>query len=392
LTSALADSVFCQHDRVHQLGTPGGVLDGLNFVVKDVMRVAGARACCGNPTWLDTHGAADAHAPVVQQLLDAGAELSGLVLSDELTLSLTGENAHYGTPPNAAAPGRVSGGSSSGSAAAVALGLASFALGTDTGGSVRVPASYCGIYGMRPTHGRIDNEGVVPLCTAFDTVGWFARDVGTLRRVGACLFGSWTAAPPLRVRLLLEDAIELLAPATRAAFETSCGSRFDDLERVRLTDFGLPPLAHWAQTYLTIQNAALWNEHHLWLSEHRPLFGPLIQRRFDRLSPPRPAHLAEAESDMRRLHRCVSRLLEGGVAMIVPSASDAAHPRDLPIADIDAITGAGLSLSSIASLCGLPQVSLPLASAAGLPLGLGLIGAAGSDEALLDLSCRIEVA
>ena len=389
MTSALADSVFCQHDRVHQRGAPGGVLDGLSFVVKDVMRVAGARACCGNPSWLATHGAADTHAPVVQQLLDAGAELAGLVLSDELTLSLTGENAHYGTPPNAAAPGRVPGGSSSGSAAAVALGLASFALGTDTGGSVRVPASYCGIYGMRPTHGRVDNDGVVPLCAAFDTVGWFARDVGTLRRVAAGLFGSWTSVPRLRARLLLEDAIEMLAPATRAAFEAMCEARFDNVERVRLADFGLPPLAHWAHTYLTIQNAALWNEHQRWLSEHQPVFGPLIQPRFDRLGPPLPAQVAQAETDMRRLHRCVSGLLEGGAAMIVPSASDAAHPRDLPIAEIDAITGAGLSLSSIASLCGLPQVSLPLASVAGLPLGLGLIGAAGSDEALLDLSCRI---
>ncbi len=100
----------------------------------------------------------------------------GKAITDELTYSLNGENIHYGTPVNPKAPGRIPGGSSSGSAVAVAGELADFALGTDCGGSVRAPASFCGIYGMRPSHGRISTAGVFRLAPRFDTVGWFARD------------------------------------------------------------------------------------------------------------------------------------------------------------------------------------------------------------------------
>ena len=129
-------------------------------------------------------------------LLDAGARIVGKTHTDEMTYSLNGENAHYGTPVNVNAPGRIPGGSSSGSAAAVAAGLVDFALGSDTGGSVRAPASFCGIYGLRPTHGRISLEGACALAASFDTVGWFARDPALLERVGRVLLRDDAPASP----------------------------------------------------------------------------------------------------------------------------------------------------------------------------------------------------
>ena len=215
---------FCRHQLdPRSAGAARGPLLGLSFAVKDVFDVEGVTACYGNPTWLETHAPAARTAPAVAALLDAGATLIGLTLTDELALSLTGENAHYGTPINARCPDRVPGGSSSGSAAAVAARLCDFALGTDTGGSVRVPASHCGIFGFRPTHDAIASDGVCPLAPRFDTVGWFARDAATLARVGDVLLapdrsrtlGDGFAPPSVVVGA---DATALLDPPARSVF------------------------------------------------------------------------------------------------------------------------------------------------------------------------------
>jgi len=154
-------AAFCGHDAVTLAGAPDGPLAGLRFAVKDVFDIAGRVACCGNPDWLATHAPAARTAPAVQRLLDAGADLAGMTITEELVMGMTGENPFYGAPVNVNAPGRVCGGSSSGSAAAVAAGLVDFALGSDTGGSVRVPSSFCGLYGIRTTHGRLPVAGVL---------------------------------------------------------------------------------------------------------------------------------------------------------------------------------------------------------------------------------------
>ncbi|MGZ5154663.1 MAG: amidase family protein, partial [Burkholderiales bacterium] len=160
---------FCRHTHVAVRAAGAGELSGLTFGAKDIYDIAGCKTGFGSPDWLRTHAAASQTAPIVQQLLDAGADLLGKTHTDELTFSLNGENAHYGTPINVNAPGRIPGGSSSGSAAAVAGKLVDFALGSDTGGSVRAPASFCGIYGLRPTHGRVSLDGACPLARGFDT-------------------------------------------------------------------------------------------------------------------------------------------------------------------------------------------------------------------------------
>src|SRR6266550_446595 len=174
--------------------TGSGSLDGLCFAVKDVIDVAGCKTGCGNPTWRDSHPTAVAHAVCVEQLLRAGASCVGKAICDELAFSLLGENYFDGTPLNPRAPDRVPGGSSSGSASAVACGLVDFALGTDTAGSARIPASNCGIWGFRPSLHRISESGILPFAPSSSTVGVFANNLTVMKKVMSVLLASDEAA------------------------------------------------------------------------------------------------------------------------------------------------------------------------------------------------------
>ena len=202
----------------------------------------------------------------------------GKTQTDELTFSLNGENAHYGTPVNVNAPGRIPGGSSSGSAAAVAGGLVDFALGSDTGGSVRAPASFCGVYGLRPTHGRISLEGACPLASSFDTAGWFARDADVMERVGSVLLQE----PPDRTLpkhlLIAEDAFALAGPEATAALERGL-ERVVALGRSKRITVSPEGLREWLEVFRTLQGFEIWAQHGAWVEEAKPDLGPGIRQR-----------------------------------------------------------------------------------------------------------------
>src|SRR5690349_24089318 len=200
-------------------GREGGPLSGLTFAAKDLLDVAGRPTGGGNPDWARTNPIPTRHSWAVQTLLDAGATLIGKTITDEVSLGILGENAFDGTPRNVRAPGRVPGGSSSGSAAAVAAGICDTALGTDTGGSVRVPASFCGLYGIRPTHGRLDLSGMMQQAPTSDTTGWFARDAATFARVSEVMLGEAIPAALPRRLVIARDAFALTDPETAAALE-----------------------------------------------------------------------------------------------------------------------------------------------------------------------------
>src|ERR1700757_1744768 len=182
-------NAFVPDPPVHIEGRLGGPLAGLTFAAKDLFDVAGHPTGGGNPDWARSNPVPTQHAWAVQTLLDAGAALIGKTITDEVSLGILGENPFYGTPVNSRAPGRVPGGSSSGSAAAVAAGICDTALGTDTGGSVRVPASFCGLYGIRPTHGRIDTTRMLPQAPTSDTTRWVARNAETSAKVSSVMRG-----------------------------------------------------------------------------------------------------------------------------------------------------------------------------------------------------------
>jgi len=379
---------FCRHTHVAVAGSGAGPLAGLTFGVKDIYDIAGHRTGFGSPDWLATHPPATRTAPVVAALLAAGADMLGKTQTDELTYSLNGENPHYGTPVNVNAPGRIPGGSSSGSAAAVAGGLVDFALGSDTGGSVRAPASFCGIYGMRPTHGRISLEGACQLAKSFDTAGWFARDAALLDHVGEVLLGAG-AAPQPGAALLAEDAMALLDAAAVAALQpalTRISAELGELRPVTVSAEGPP---RWFQAFRVLQGAEIHVQLGEWAARVQPKLGPGVRERMQWTETISAEEIAGAQAVRDAARRRMDVLLAGHAVLVLPTVPDIAPLRDTPAAALDDFRARAMSLLCIAGLAGLPQVSLPLATLQGCPLGVSLIGARGDDALLLALARRI---
>lgn len=371
-----------------------GPLAGLTFAVKDLFAVAGARTSFGNPDWADSHPAAEADCPLVAACLSAGATLIGRTVMDECAYSLSGRNPHYGAPTNPNAPGRVTGGSSCGSAAAVAGGLADFALGSDTGGSIRIPASYCGLHGLRPTHGALSLEGAVPLAPSFDTAGWFARDAEIMRAVGDVLLPRSPDGLPDEPTgvVLAADAWSLAVPPAQEAlapWRTRLVQRYGDAREIAIgTDDR--PLSMWADDFRAIQAREARRVHGDWVATAKPAFGPEMRKRWAFVESVDPAVAEAAET---RRHDYIARLVDltrNGKVICVPGAPDVAPSMS---ADAEALRdhrGRVLALTCLASLAGLPQIALPWGTCGGLPIALGLIGPAGGDRMLLDVAAALD--
>ncbi len=376
---------FCRHTHAELAGAASGPLAGLTVGVKDIYDIAGHKTGFGNPAWLATHEAASATAPVVQQLVAAGADMIGKTHTDEMAFSLNGENAHYGTPVNVSAPGRIPGGSSSGSAAAVAGGLCDFAIGTDTGGSVRAPASFCGIYGIRPTHGRVSLAGACPLAASFDTCGWFARDPALLERVGRVLLGA--DVPPKPGRLLLaHDAFALAGDAVTQALQPAVArisALFGTAAPVTVSAEGLP---QWFQVFRLLQGAEIWAQHGAWVTRVKPDLGPGVKERIQWTSALDANDVVAAQEKREDISRRMSALLAGNTVLALPTVPGIAPLRNTPPAELDDFRGRAMGLLCIAGLARLPQVTLPLGTLNGCPIGLSLIAQRGADEMLLALA------
>jgi amidase len=387
-------SGFCEHARrPRRFGKAQGPLAGLDFAVKDVFSLAGERACCGNPLWLESHAPAEHTARATSLLLEAGANLVGLTKTDELALSLTGENAHYGTPENPRAPECVPGGSSSGSASVVALRQADFALGTDTGGSVRVPASHTGLFGFRPSHGLISSEGVLPLAPRFDTVGVLAREASVLDRVCGVLLPDLDLPEP-RALIALHDLQTFLDADATSVFEQSAAELARSLGlplEWRSIAAGVPAPSSWLSTYLTLQNLEAATVHRSWLEQKRPQFGSLIARRIQWLLSTEASAGPGAEANRTSLVAWLTELLATGAWLVLPSAPGAPPVRGQSDDATEQYTGRALSVNSLASLGGLPQLSLPLASVRGCPFGISLCGPRRADRALLRAAQRVQL-
>ena len=378
---------FCRHTHVEMQGAASGTLAGLTFGLKDIFDVAGHKTAFGCPDWLRTHEAAKVHSVVAKKLLDAGAHLVGKTHTEEMAFSLTGENAHYGTPVNVAAPGRVPGGSSSGSAAAVAGKLVDFAIGSDTGGSVRAPASFCGIYGIRPTHGRISLEGVCPLAPGFDTCGWFARDADLMARVGDVLLGG-KAATPGRI-LLAQDAFALATPEAQAALQPALAHVTQVLGKAEPVTVSAEGLNNWFEVFRVLQFAEIWDTHREWVMRERPNFGIAIGKRFEAVAKVTAAEVAQMKPKREEIAGRIDKLLANNAVLLLPSVPDVAPLLNCPHDQTTAFRERAMGMLCISGIGRLPQVSLPLANVNGLPLGLSIAAARGNDEMLLALAKKI---
>jgi amidase len=377
---------FCRHTHVALGPTRGGTLSGLTFGAKDIYDVAGQKTGFGSPDWLRTHAAASRTAAVVQQLLDAGARLAGKTQTDELTFSLNGENAHYGTPINVNAPGRIPGGSSSGSAAAVAGGLVDFALGSDTGGSVRTPASFCGVLGLRPTHGRVSLEGACPLARSFDTAGWFARDADVLERVGAVLLREEPDDTVPKRLLFAEDAFELAGPAATAALEPALARVGESLGTPHRICVSTEGMAQWLEVFRTLQGFEVWAEHGAWVREAKPELGPGIRQRVQWASTIEADDARAATFKREEIAQRMAALLRDDTVLALPTVPDIAPLRDSDPKATEDFRARALTLLCIAGLARLPQINLPLGKLNGCPIGLSLIGPRDSDMMLLAIA------
>ena len=377
-------NAFCTHTHVEVHGAANGPLSNLDFGLKDIYDVAGHKTGFGSPDWLATHSPATRTASVATRLLNAGAKMVGKTHTEEMAFSLTGENAHYGTPINPAAPLRVPGGSSSGSAAAVAGGLVDFAIGSDTGGSVRAPASFCGIYGIRPTHGRISLDGVCPLAPGFDTCGWFARSAEMLSRVGKVLLGGIASSPG---RLIIgvdafecadADAVEALRPAVSRMVEL-----FGSVDEERVSREGL---SNWYEVFRVLQFGEIWDAHAEWIKEYKPEFGSQIKPRFDAAAAIDAKAVEQMKTVRAEIKQRLDALLADNGVLLLPTMPDIAPLLRLPPQETIAFRERSLALLCIAGLGGLPQVSIPAGSLNDCPLGLSIIAARGNDEMLLEIA------
>ena len=380
-------------------GADGQPLTGATLAVKDLFDVVGTVTGAGNPRYAQTHQPAQSNAAAVDLLTRAGATVVGKTITDELAYSLSGTNVHHGTPVNVAAPGRVPGGSSAGSAAAVAAGLVDLALGTDTGGSVRVPASYCGIVGWRPTHGAVDIAGVVPLSPSFDTVGLFARRIDLLATAAAILLGE--AGPVVggtdepRFRVLAE---------TRTDSTDAVQAELDRVAAVLGADtnpLGLGiDLAAAMNVFRTRQGWEAWRAHGAWIAaQHEvggPGFGRGIASRFDAASRITDDDVAAANVVRAEVRDAVIAATADGTVLIMPAAAGAApmaghdpsahDPSGHDPSAHEAQRMRTLRLTCVAGLAGAPVVVVPVADDDGLPLGIALVGAPGSDRRLLRIA------
>ncbi|XP_040379458.1 amidase 1-like isoform X1 [Oryza brachyantha] len=391
-------------------------LHGLTFAIKDIFDIAGRVTGFGNPDWKRTHAPAAATSPVVLAALAAGATSLGTTVMDEMAYSINGENAHYGTPTNPCAPGRVPGGSSSGSAVAVAAKLVDFSLGTDTTGSVRVPAAYCGIFGIRTSHGLVSAENVIPMAQTFDTVGWFARDISTLSRVTKVLLPlpDDTVNQPTKVTIPM-DCFQILGSVDDSTYQivnVSVAKRFGShaiIDNMNLGDFvcdnvpsigkfivafaeselpSVPALSAISHVMFGLLRPQFKANHAEWVNSAKPNLGPVLHERIhDTIASEDNEPLEDFQAIMAEFKSALAALLKDHGILAIPTV-----PGPPPLAgmeaspDLENFQARALTLQSIASLSGSCQVSIPVGTRNGVPVSVSLVAQHGADHFLLSVA------
>ncbi|KAK4781544.1 hypothetical protein SAY86_015646 [Trapa natans] len=392
--------------------SPALPLDGLTFAIKEIFNVEGQVTGFGNPDWARTHSAACSTAPSVLAVLEAGATCVGNTVMDEMAYSINGENKHYGTPRNPCAPDRVPGGSSSGSAVAVGAMLVDFSLGTDTGGSVRVPSSFCGIYGFRPSHDVVSTSGVIPMAQSFDTVGWFARDPKVLKKVGNVLLRSPQVdyVRPSQV-IIAEDCFQLLSiPSERVArvLVKSVERKFGGhvIKNTTLGDYvkdsvpsldcflskgcvensyNIPSLASLSTVMRLLQRYEFKNNHGEWVSTVKPNLGPGISERVQEALRETGEMAEVCHLVKKELRAALTAFLGDHGILVIPTVPG--HPPKLQTdsSTLEVFRARAFGLLSIAGVSGFCQVSIPLGMYENLPVSVSLLAKHGSDAFLLSL-------
>ncbi|KAF7805130.1 Amidase 1 [Senna tora] len=396
---------------------PGLALNSLTFAIKEIFDVKGSVTGFGNPDWARTHPVATSTAPAVEALLNGGATCVGKTVMDEMAYSINGENIHYGTPRNPCAPDRVPGGSSSGSAVAVGAKLVDFSLGTDTGGSVRVPASYCGIFGFRPSHGVVSTSGVIPMAQSFDTVGWFARDPMILNRVGRVLLQLPEVVPAVKptriiiaddcfqlssiphnlVTQILIEAVEKLYGGDVLKYEILgdyVKARVPTLKHFMSNShidqvYNIPSLAALSSAMRLLQRYEFKNNHGEWVSTVKPDLGPGIAERVSEALKTTVENIDLCHSVRGELRDALTALLGDFGVLVIPTVPGPPPKLQTNTSELEIFRARAFSLLSIAGVSGFCQVNIPLGMHNDLPISISLVATHGADGFLLNLVERL---
>ncbi|ADU29505.1 amidase [Evansella cellulosilytica] len=363
-----------------------GRLKGVTVAIKDVFSIKGLIAGAGNPDWERTHEPAQKNAEVVEQLLEEGVTITGTTHTDELMFSLNGENYHYGTPVNPTAQERVPGGSSSGSAVAVSAGLVDVGIGTDTGGSVRIPSSYCGIYGFRPTHGAVSTEGLIPLASQFDTVGWMTKSSELLYDVGLTLINQPDYKTSFTKLIVPEDIVSLANDECTETFTKHLDGMKGNFDKVITTTLATEGIETWFNTFRTLQGYEVWQTHGDWIKETNPKFGPDIEDRFNWASTIKEEDVEKARLKRAQIQNRVQELIDQDSIVLMPTAPGVAPYLNGRGEVLENQRKRMLLMTCISGLLGYPQLSLPVMHINGIPVGISMIAAKNQDLKLLHLA------
>lgn len=371
-------------------GATEGPLAGLTFMVKDLFAIQGRKVSNGNPDFYEHATPAHDTAPAIQRLLDADAALTGVTICDEFFYSVLGTNAHYGQPINARALRHVTGGSSCGAAAAVAASMCDFALGTDTGGSVRVPASFCGLYGLRPTHGRISLDGVTPMAPSYDAVGPLARDAELFRKVGTMLLEGEAVASPIERVVLAQDIVAYSEVSVGQALWKTLEKLSGAIPKPEHVEIVGDKIEAWRKAFATIQGFEIQSTLLPFIQSHNVKLGPGIKERFETASTIAFEDTEAARPVRAQAAQRLNQIAQPGTVIALPTTPTLPPERDIPdgasFLEFRTLT---LQSTCLAGHAGLPQISIPAGEAAGCPVGLSFIGWEGGDEALLDLAVAL---
>jgi amidase len=383
-------TAFVPHDISAPIaGAASGPLAGLTAVVKDMYDIAGYRTGGGSPEWLEAHPPAASNASAVQKILDAGATVVGKTVCDEFFYSVSGANAHYGTPVNPRAPGRLPGGSSSGSASACTAGACDFALGSDTGGSVRIPASFCGLYGLRPTHGRVDLTGAMAMAPTFDVAGWFSSVPAVFRKVGAVLLGGEAVREPIRQAMVLEDAFARADAEVGRLLRGFLESAAAMLPKLSVGTLAPQGFDEWREIVRIVQAREVWKHYGPFVEKHKPRLGPGIKERIEFASTVSESDAAVLRQQIPGVREEIRAVAKPGTVLVMPSAPCIAPLVNMPASEQESFRVRVMRLTCISGISGLPQASIPAGTIGGCPIGISFLGWAGGDEALLDLAVAL---
>lgn len=380
---------FVRENHIALGGADTGELKGLNFAIKDVWKVLGSTCGNGHPLWLQTHAPDDFTASIVIRLLQAGADMVGKTICDELCFSISGENWNYGSPLNPHDPRRFTGGSSSGSGAATAGGLVDFALGSDCLGSVRVPASYNGVLGMRPSYQRVPGDGEAPYCQSMDVVGFMGTTPQTFKRVASVILGEDETPVQFKKLLIAKDCFAAINQDVADTLRPAVAHTASALASVEAVVVSPDGLDKWSDIFRIIQGYEVWESYGGWVRKYHPRLSRGPKERLEWASTITLTQYKEAKELRKLIIERIQNLITPDAVLCLPTAASIAPLRSTPLEELNATRQQSAYLLCISPLTSIPQVTLPLVKQHEMPLGLSLMAAKGSDLNLAHLSADL---